>query len=787
MYEIDKLSYLHIGQQGENQSVTIELDMTSWADEHPDASFAILFKPYNEDQPSPVYTTYDEPVLTWVVGSSVTQNVGVGYTEIRAFSAGGLIKKSKVIPTSVEYSVSGGSSVTPPAYADWVNNVLAAAVDAEDAKDSAEAAQTAAESSAAQARSDVNEVKPVISTITQEAHNMLSIMPTWITNTEVAVNGDEITVTSLKSTTALNAFFFVDVSQESSVTISWAGYTGTGSGAIRIGRMDSAGNYIEWIGGYITRLDAETDDVGGTYTMNVTDESYIGIALYSVRSTNAGIGNYITYKQVQVVSGSTTKPYVPHLSAIDSFARGYVSELDETVSDLSDSTDDLNNAVTGLGETVDKLSEDALCNNILARIMSSLIENGSSEVPSGMLRIGSINNSNGNTDTTITYRACTRQIAKIPFEISVSCDSDHYLDVFYYEEGVYQSHTGWYRKVTILPEKEFRILVRDYPEDTSVAGNVDLLAESLAIENTKYYPGTGSNIYTGNRISLRPDFTKNNRCSIALWKDFVNTLEEHRLCDNQSIAVFGKYMFIFLEAGGCDILDMETKEIIAQAETLSTNNHQNSAQFTDLYYDQDDEFPLLLVSRYMKNTGTNNDGCLVYRVTRSESVFTMTLITTILWDHTTYGVDWCMDSKTKTLYGIAFLNGDYTVTQNNPSHVVGFGFPSADDLRTNQTITLTDDDIKSSFTIEHQIVQGCTMHNGVIYVAYVLNDESAAVKCFVGAVDVDSQQIVSKIPLLVRLECEGVAIQDGTMYVSQRRGSDSGTENPLKIYSIDFD
>lgn len=147
MYEIDKVSYLRIGQQGENQAVTIELDMTSWADEHPDASFAILFKPYNEDLPSPVYTTYDEPILTWVVGSSVTQNVGVGYTEIRAFSAGGLIKKSKVIPTSVEISVSGGSSVTPPAYADWVNNVLGYKEAAETAQEAAEAAQAAAEAS----------------------------------------------------------------------------------------------------------------------------------------------------------------------------------------------------------------------------------------------------------------------------------------------------------------------------------------------------------------------------------------------------------------------------------------------------------------------------------------------------------------------------------------------------------------------------------------------------------------------------------------------------------------
>lgn len=134
MTAIDKIQYLQIGVQGENAATNIEMDMTAWADAHPDALFYIIFKPYNSESPAiPVTTSYDSEtkVLTWTVTASVTQVVGIGYTEVRAI-AEGLLKKSRIIPTSVENSVSGGAEVNPPAaYQDWVASVLTAASDAE--------------------------------------------------------------------------------------------------------------------------------------------------------------------------------------------------------------------------------------------------------------------------------------------------------------------------------------------------------------------------------------------------------------------------------------------------------------------------------------------------------------------------------------------------------------------------------------------------------------------------------------------------------------------------------
>lgn len=126
MTAIDKVQYLQIGVQGENAAMNVELDMTAWAEQYPDATFHILFKPYNEPEVSPQTSIYDSSthVLTWIVGAGATAIVGVGYTEIRAQDGGNLIKKTRIIPTAVENSVSGVEVNPPAAYADWVTNVL---------------------------------------------------------------------------------------------------------------------------------------------------------------------------------------------------------------------------------------------------------------------------------------------------------------------------------------------------------------------------------------------------------------------------------------------------------------------------------------------------------------------------------------------------------------------------------------------------------------------------------------------------------------------------------------
>lgn len=146
MIEVDKIQYLQIGVQGENNVENLDIDMAAWIEKYPGAVFHILFKPYNAIAPSPMNTVYEDGVLTWTVDAGATAVVGVGYTEIRAQDAEtGLLKKSKIIPTAVENSVSGIETDPPESYQAWVTSVLNAGTAAVNAEAAAEEAQEKAE------------------------------------------------------------------------------------------------------------------------------------------------------------------------------------------------------------------------------------------------------------------------------------------------------------------------------------------------------------------------------------------------------------------------------------------------------------------------------------------------------------------------------------------------------------------------------------------------------------------------------------------------------------------
>lgn len=134
---IDKLQYLTIGHQGENNALVVPIDMTSWVDEYPESSLSIfvLFRAYDEELVWPVTATWDSStnILTWEITASVTAKDGLGYAEIRAIESHdptspyeGIVKKSRVIPTMIDQSITGVVGGNRPApYQDFLNQVLA--------------------------------------------------------------------------------------------------------------------------------------------------------------------------------------------------------------------------------------------------------------------------------------------------------------------------------------------------------------------------------------------------------------------------------------------------------------------------------------------------------------------------------------------------------------------------------------------------------------------------------------------------------------------------------------
>ena len=305
--------------------------------------------------------------------------------------------------------------------------------------------------------------------------------------------------------------------------------------------------------------------------------------------------------------------------------------------------------------------------------------------------------------------------------------------------------------------------------------------------------GEGKNLYKGERIVLTNADTKLNKCDITLWKDFLGSqiagLADYNLYLNEAMAIYNDYVFLFNGGGGGIVVDYSTKEIVSQFMTTPTEkNHQNSAQFTDIYYDAADDYPLLLISRCGNTDGVTSgyDECLVYRVTQSSSTFTFTLVNSISFDKRTYGTSWSVDNVTGTLYLASTLNGNWSVTTDNPINHWAFKMPSKSSIISGTPIILTDADVIAHVVTYFAVQQGDCANGNIVYMAAHELNGTPIKDAVIQAVDVFKGRIVSKIPLIITNEPEGVAVYDGKLYVTQKVGTDTSGTNPLKIYEISF-
>lgn len=149
--KVDDLYYLQIGVQGENMAEQVKMDVSDWMEKYPDGTIYILFKRYNDQYPYPVATTYEDGILTWTPSVADTSVAGIGYAEVRLMDSNHeIVKKSRILPTVVENSVSGtdGAEVPSP-FEEWTNQILEAAEGITDAEAYCDAAADRAEAAAA--------------------------------------------------------------------------------------------------------------------------------------------------------------------------------------------------------------------------------------------------------------------------------------------------------------------------------------------------------------------------------------------------------------------------------------------------------------------------------------------------------------------------------------------------------------------------------------------------------------------------------------------------------------
>lgn len=382
------------------------------------------------------------------------------------------------------------------------------------------------------------------------------------------------------------------------------------------------------------------------------------------------------------------------------------------------------------------------------------------------------------------YRAYTVPILVFAFDVAVSCATTHRMRIALYDDGVYQSRIDWTTKYTVPAGTEFRLTIRNYPEDTTVEMDIESASNAVTLTYNGFMPGVGDSLYYGNPIRIETDFENKNRCDIQLWKDFTNTDDSWKAYDTQSMAIFGNYMFLLNSDGAGFVVDMTEKNVVGTLTMPSiANNHQNAAQFSAIFYDNTDEFPLLFVSH--KDSNTEYAEVLIYRILRNNSLFSVTKVNTITWRHVAYGGSVIVDNSGRMLNFVTYLNGGYNVAENNPVIVASFKLPTDSQILSGEQIVITDDDIISCFTIDHVTLQDGCSNGGFLYQC-VTDENETSQKQFIYAIDVRSGRVSAKVRLLNNLEVEGVSVHGGMMYVIQRRGATNGNDNPLKAYMIQF-
>lgn len=416
-------------------------------------------------------------------------------------------------------------------------------------------------------------------------------------------------------------------------------------------------------------------------------------------------------------------------------------------------------------------------NNYYASMRSALEEYGSITVSPYVLLHGDLGNTSGRPySPTMMYRMYTNTYFVFPYDIVITCPSDYYFRVYFYNSGEFVRVSSWTRNAPISANNEFRLVIREYPEDTTIDADAVTFGGVVTITYPGYLDGVGSNLYSGEKINLLPSFDKSNRCNIELWKDWTNTNDYWQMYNAQSIEICNGYMFIFTSNAVVDVVDMNSKEVYSTFN-IDINLHFNSCQFTDLYYDETDAYPLLMV--------TYAPICRIYRITQNDTVFNAELVNTLYFPFATYGAVNIVDNARKSMACLYYKNGGYPVYENNPIVMCDYDMPTLDEIKTGVQITYSLVGAKSVVEIAHATMQDAKAYCGKIYMG-VTNESESTPRQFIWVFDWTKYAVVSKLRLLNNLEVEGVAINDGTMYVAQRRGANSGNTNPLKIYAITF-
>lgn len=248
--------------------------------------------------------------------------------------------------------------------------------------------------------------------------------------------------------------------------------------------------------------------------------------------------------------------------------------------------------------------------------------------------------------------------------------------------------------------------------------------------------------------------------------------------------VFGDRLFLFTDAGVCNVYDADTAVLVdsfLMGGREYITPHVNSASFSDQYYAPGDEYPLLYTSVYNNLTPQNTQilgFCCVYRITETDGRFASELVQLIWVSFVGDRELWMSPQSNERPFGNFVVDTDrdmlYAFVPRDDSQTTRFfGFALPDPRAGNESSTygcrllyLNVADICHQFDVEYfSSPQGCTYGNGRIYSVEGFGSTNT-VPPFLRVVDVESGTLelaVNLGQLGLDREPETVTFRDGEL------------------------
>ena len=126
------LAVLELGKRGTHRTRAIRFDVAEWQREYPDGTIFVLHKRPGEAYPTPVsYTETGDGTMDWIISSGDVAVVGYGQCELVLMDKAGHRAKEITFSTHISESLCPADTEPPAAETGWIEQVMAAAMDAQ--------------------------------------------------------------------------------------------------------------------------------------------------------------------------------------------------------------------------------------------------------------------------------------------------------------------------------------------------------------------------------------------------------------------------------------------------------------------------------------------------------------------------------------------------------------------------------------------------------------------------------------------------------------------------------